>query len=130
MHAADARNFLQITQEAMNTIGLNYTNFCDPADGNPNNFIGPGCAALQADDEGGNVVDTVLASLFAREVRRPFPFIFSSSSLFPNEQVILTEGLDDGECAAIVKEIQGVKVVVTPRVITTWIEPWTGHSPS
>jgi hypothetical protein len=36
----------------------------------------------------------------------------------------LTGPLDDGQCAGIVKEIQGIKVVVTPRRIPIWVEPW------
>src|SRR5881397_44922 len=37
---------------------------------------------------------------------------------------MLTQPLADGQCAAIVKEIQGIKVVVTARLIPIWVEPW------
>jgi hypothetical protein len=79
---------------------------------------------LQANDEGGNVVDAVLANFFSRQVRSPFPIIFNSGTVVPDEQVILTDPLAPGECAAVVKEIQGIKVVVTRRLIPIWVEPW------
>ena len=117
--AFEARNFLNVTREAMQVIGQQ-TNACDPSD----RITGNGCQFLQANDEGGNVVDTVLGQFFSREVRSPFPVIFSSGSVIPDEQVILTDPLRPGECAAVVKEIQGIKVVVTPRLIPIWVEPW------
>lgn len=117
--AFEARNFIQLTREAMQVVG-GQTDFCDPRD----QQTGAGCPFLQAGDEGGNTVDTVLANLFRREVRSPFPLIIGSTSAIPDEQVILTDPLDDGQCAAIVKEIQGIKVIVTPRRIPIWVEPW------
>jgi hypothetical protein len=117
--AFEARNFIQITSEAMGVIG-GQTDFCNPQD----QQTGAGCPFLQADDEGGNIVDTVLGQLFSRQVRSPFPLILGSTSAIPDEQVILTGPLRDGECAAVVKEIQGIKVVVTPRRIPVWVEPW------
>jgi hypothetical protein len=116
--AGEARNFIQVTSEALFEIGR-FTVACNPQD----QQTGQGCNALQASDEGGNVVDTVLEN-FSREVRRPFPFILGSTSLTPDEQVILTDPLDDGQCAVIVKEIQGIKLVVTPRIVPIWAEPW------
>jgi hypothetical protein len=121
--AFEARNFIQITNEAMGVIG-GQTDFCNPQNPDPATG-GAGCQFLQADDEGGNfTVDNVLAGIFSRQVRSPFPFILASSSLTPDEQVILTDPIGDGECAAVVKEIQGIKVVVTPRRIPIWVEPW------
>jgi hypothetical protein len=117
--AGDARNFIQVTQEAMQVIG-EQTNNCNPQD----QQTGAGCQLLRADDEGGNVVDTVLGNLFSRQVRSPFPLIIGSTSAIPDEQVILTDPLDDGQCAAVVKEIQGIKIVVTPRLVPIWVEPW------
>lgn len=120
--AIEARNFIQVTTEAMQVIGQQ-TAQCDPT--NPGTAQRPttGCEQLVRSDEGGNIVDTVLGNIFSREVRSPFPFILNSTTT-PDEQVILTDPLDTGQCAAIVKEIQGIKVVVTPRVIPIWVEPW------
>jgi hypothetical protein len=117
--AGEARNFLQVTREALFEIGR-FTVACDPV----NQVTGAGCMALQADDEGGTVVDTVLGAIFSRQARSPFPFLLASTSAIPDEQVILTDPLADGECAAVIKEIQGLKLVVTPRLIPIWVEPW------
>ncbi len=125
--AADARNFLQLTQEALAVIA-GQTAFCDPGDGTnnqntTNELTGPGCEFLQADDEGGAVVDRVLDEIFSRQVRSPFPIIFAGD-LLPNEVVINTGPLDDGQCSAAIKEFQGVKAVVSARQLPIWVEPW------
>ncbi len=118
--AGETENFLRITREAMQVIA-GQTDFCSPLD----QQTGIGCPFLQADDEGGNfTVDNVLGNIFRREVRSPFPFLLANTSLTPDEQVIVTDTLGNGDCAAIVKEIQGIKVVVTPRKIPIWVEPW------
>lgn len=124
--AADARNFLQLTQEALRVIA-GQTAFCNPENGEPREGIaeltGPGCQFLEANDEGGRVVDDVLQDIFSRQVRSPFPIIFEGD-LSPNEVVINTGPLADGECAAAIKEFQGIKAVVTARQLPIWVEPW------
>lgn len=118
--AADARNFLQLTQEALQAIAAQ-TAHCDPGDGT--NLQGEGCQLLEADDEGGNGVDQILDGIFSRQVRSPFP-IFTTGSLEPNEVVITTGPLADGECSGTIKEFFGIKAVVTAREIPIWVEPW------
>ncbi len=118
--AAEARNFLQVVQEATQVIA-GQTAFCDPT--NPGNLVGDGCQFLEADDEGGARVDDVLADAFSRQVRSPFP-IFTQGGFEPNEVVIDIPALSDGQCAAAVKEFFGVKAVVTAREIPIWVEPW------
>ena len=118
--AAEARNFLQLVQEATQVIA-GQTAFCDPTD--PGNLTGNGCQFLEADDEGGSRVDDVLSDVFSRQVRSPFP-IFTRGGFEPNEVVIDIPALSDGQCAAAVKEFFGVKAVVTAREIPIWVEPW------
>lgn len=118
--AAEARNFLQLVQEATQVIA-GQTAFCDPSD--PGNLTGDGCQLLEADDEGGSRVDDVLSDVFSRQIRSPFP-IFTQGGFSPNEVVIDIPALSDGQCAAAVKEFFGVKAVVTARELPIWVEPW------
>ena len=118
--AQDARNFLQLTQEALQAIA-GQTAFCDP--GNGTNLQGIGCDFLEADDEGGARIDDVLDGIFSRQLRSPFP-IFTNASLTPDEVVINTGPLADGECSGTIKEFFGIKAVVTARTLPVWVEPW------
>jgi len=120
--AADARNFLQLTREALQVIG-GQTAHCDPED----QVTGSGCQFLQADDEGGAEVDLPLSFTigpfgFEREVRSPF--FYGIPQADPQENIIVPGPLASGECVPIVKETQGVKVVVRPVLIPIWVEPW------
>ncbi len=127
--AADARNFLQLTQEALQVIA-GQTAFCHPGGGEAerNGFSaqttlnGAGCSFLEADDEGGRVIDEVLDN-FSRQVRSPFPIVFSGQ-VPPDEVVFEIPALSDGQCSAVLKEFMGVKAVVTAREIPVWVEPW------
>ena len=124
--AADARNFLQITREALLVIGAQ-TAFCDPEA-----LASLGCEFVQHDDEGG-ASDPIVAfsdgggtfdiiEEFAREVRSPF--FYGIPQLGPQEDIIIPEPLAAGDCVPIVKETRGVKVVVRPVNIPMWVEPW------
>ena len=59
---------------------------------------------------------------FSREVRSPF--FAGTPSPDIQEQVIVPDSLAEGECAVVLKEIQGVKAVVRPVLIPIWVEPW------
>ena len=117
--AADARNFLQLTQEAMEIIAQQ-TVQCNPENPDPVE-----CQFLDADDEGGTIVDDVLGDIMqARQVRSPFPIFNFTTTGLAQEQVIVPGPIGPDEIALVVKEIQGVKVVVSPRVVPIWVEPW------
>lgn len=122
--AADARNFLQLTREALQVVA-GQTAFCDPENIDPSG--GPGCQFLLQDDEGGEDVDLPLSFTigpfgFEREVRSPF--FYGIPQADPKENIIVPEPLASGDCVPIVKETQGVKVVVRPVLIPIWVEPW------
>ena len=121
--AADARNFIQVLDEAMEVIGgITGANPNAPSD--PNNLQSPtNQELLDANDEGGTVVDDVLGEVFSRQVRSPFFSILFPTVGTPQEQVIPFV-LEPDEIAVVVKEIQGIKAVVTQRVIPVWVEPW------
>lgn len=113
--AWEARNFLQLMQEALQVVGQQ-TAACDPQ-----NLRDPLCQQLLADDEGGVDVDGVFPG-FSRQVRSPF-FIGQQSDVIQEEIIVPgVIGLDD--CAVILKEIQGVKAVVRKKLIPIWVEPW------
>lgn len=113
--AWDARNFLQLMQEALQVVGQQ-TDQCDPA-----NLRDPGCQQLLADDEGGVDIDNVFPG-FSRQVRSPF-FIGAQSDRI-QEEVIVPDAIGLDECVIILKEIQGVKAVVRKKLIPIWVEPW------
>lgn len=116
--AGDARNFIQVTAEAIQLIGQQ-TNQCNPNAQDPTQ-----CQFLLQGDEGGNIVDDVLTDVvLSRQVRSPFP-IFNVTTGTPQEQVIVPGPIGPDEIALVIKEIQGIKVVVTPRIIPIWVEPW------
>jgi len=113
--AWEARNFLQLMQEALQVVGQQ-TDQCDPA-----NLRDPGCQQLLADDEGGVDIDNVFPG-FSRQVRSPF-FIGAQSDRI-QEEVIVPDVIGIDECAIVLKEIQGVKAVVRKKLIPIWVEPW------
>lgn len=122
--AFGVRNFLEVTREAMQVIAAQ-TAGCDPQNLGQDD---PGCTLLEQDDEGGQVIDAALEGAtgevrFNHEVRSPFPLLFAARGA-PAEQVIAPEALSPDECAVVMKEIQGIKAVVTARKIPIWIEPW------
>jgi hypothetical protein len=114
--AWEARNFLQVFQEAAEVIG-EQTAFCDPE-----NLRDPACQLLLAGDEGGVEIDDVYPG-FSRQVRSPF-FVGSTSHPIAQEQVILPGVIAPDECTIVLKEIQGVKAVVRKILIPIWVEPW------
>ena len=113
--AWEARNFLQVFQEAA-TVIAQQTAGCDPV-----NPVGPGCGLLQAQDEGGAIVDDVFPG-FSAQARSPF-FVGAPSRTI-QEQVIVPGVVADGECSVVLKEIQGIKTVIRPVLIPIWVEPW------
>ncbi len=113
--AWEARNFIQVFREAAVVIGQQTQN-CDPL-----NPFGPGCVLLQANDESGVVVDDVFPG-FSAQVRSPY-FVGAPSATI-QEQVIVPDAIANGECAVVLKEIQGVKAVIRPVLIPIWVEPW------
>lgn len=131
--AWEARNFLQIFQEAADVIGQQ-TQFCDPQDTRQ-----PGCELLLSDDEAGVDIDQIHEE-FSRALRSPFPLIESfspdsSSQINPlanknlvsariQEAIIVPDAIADGECSIILKEIQGVRALVRKKLIPIWVEPW------
>jgi hypothetical protein len=115
--AAEARNFIQVAQEAMAEIGTQ-TAQCNPQ--NPNS---PSCQLLQQTDEGGDVVDTVLNNLASRNVRSPF-FLLPRLRGAPDEEVIVPGVVGPDECGVVMKEMQGLKAIVTPKQVPIWVEPW------
>jgi hypothetical protein len=129
-YAYDARNFEQVVDETLAVIE-NQTRQpnCAPNPNGPNlpaNFATV-CPILTADDEGAIQIDTVLPSFFWREPRGPFFWGVPGHGYLGSaiqEQVIVPEGLDVNECAVVLKEIQGVKAIVTWRLIPIWVEPW------
>jgi hypothetical protein len=113
--AEEVRNNLQMIREAMEVIAEQTAN-C-----NPDTMVGPGCALLEQDDEGGTI--DLIWSGFAREVRSPFFYGFSQSPT-PQEDVRVIPALKNKECSAVMKEVAGYKVVVRPVKIPIWVEPW------
>lgn len=113
--AFEARNFIQIFREASEVVAGMTAN-CDPL-----NLGTAECAPLQANDEGGVVVDSIYPG-FSRQVRSPF-FVGAPSPVI-QEQVIVSEPIADGECHVILKEIQGIKAIIRPVLIPIWVEPW------
>jgi hypothetical protein len=70
------------------------------------------------------VVDTVLGDILAaRQIRSPF-FLLPRLTTSPDEEVILPGVVGPDQCGVVVKEMQGLKAVATPRVIPIWVEPW------
>ena len=114
--AWDARNFLQLFQEAQQVIG-GLTLGCDPQ-----NLRADTCGPLLADDEGGVDIDLVYPG-FSRQVRSPF-YIGAATSNIIQEQVIVPDAIGEGDCVVVLKEIQGVKAVVRRKLIPIWVEPW------
>lgn len=61
-----------------------------------------------------------------REIRSPYfqyaPYIT------PQENIIVPSAIANGECAVVIKEIQGIKSIVRPTVIPIWQEPWTSRA--
>ncbi len=114
--AYKARNFVQVFMEASQVVA-NHTRVCDPQ--NPNGLL---CQILQADDESGVVVDNIVPG-FSRQVRGPF-IIADAGAEGIQEQVIAPDSIAPGDCAVVVKEVQGVKAVIRPVLIPIWVEPW------
>jgi len=132
--AIEVRNFLQMTKEAMDNIALE-TNDCDPQtlqSANTSERV-DSCTKLLQDDEGGTELDPVLEpnqakrseiiGFGAREVRNPF-FWWPHTQKVPHENSFVIPPLKEGECSAIVKEWNGLKVVIRPIRIPIWVEPW------
>ena len=119
--AWEARNFLQLFQEAAQVIGQ-HTSQCAPNA----SLRDPNCAILIADDEGGVDIDNVFPG-FSRQVRSPF-FIGNSTSGMIQEQVIVPQAIGLDECVIVLKEIQGVKAVVRRVLIPIWVEPWAARA--
>jgi hypothetical protein len=111
--AAEARNFIQLTEEAMQAVGQQ-TQGCSPT-----NPTGAGCQLLLQGEE--SAVDSAVSG-FQRQVRSPF--FLNVPSREPEEAVILPGTLRKGECAPVVKETRGIQAVVRPTVVPIWVNPW------
>jgi len=139
--AIDARDFLLLVQEAVAGINAE-TSACDPQNIDTTIFA---CALLAQPDESGTTIDTVIGGSsdpsvgtpnanFVREIRSPFPWWSSEianlvqptdraeSFVFP-----IPSSNDFSSCAGSVKEIRGIKVLLRPRIITVWTDPWAAR---
>jgi hypothetical protein len=115
--AAEMRNFLQVSTEAMQVIGQ------ASGQSDPENPGGPGDPILQVTDEAGTIIDpTGVTPPQARLVRAPFPLVGPRQD--PDEDVIITEPLLNGQTVTVIKETRGFVALVRPVVVPIWVEPW------
>jgi len=77
---------------------------------------------LLVPNTGGTIGTDKIWNGFAREIRSPF--FINAPFTTPQENIMVLDGLWKGECTAIVKEIQGVKVILRPTFMPIWQEPW------
>ena len=85
-------------------------------------FVNDPDEPLIVPNTGGTIGTDKIWKGFAREIRSPF--FINAPFTTPQENIMVLEGLWKGECTAIVKEIQGVKVIVRPTFEPIWQEPW------
>lgn len=130
----DARNFLQVTTEAMKVVGEETKN-TDPNNPEGSDLISQPDEPQSADsaaDTSGTTGDTEAVPLvdlsegFHRQVRSPFfmGWNLGVTTRKPQETVIETEAMWPGQCQSILKETRGVKVIVRPVLVPIWVEPW------
>ncbi len=83
----------------------------------------------QATGPGINVGTDDIWNGWYREIRSPYtPLTFYPSGFGPEENIIPSEPIANGECITIVKEIHGQKSILRPVQIPIWQEPWTSRA--
>ncbi len=117
--AAEARNFLLVTQEALEAIGETTSQpGCNPQQ--PQS-----CGPLQSLNEMPQLVDPSLPDgAFQRLVSAPHSLLGADGFADPAEETLTPGVITKNQCAVVVKELRGVAAVVRPAAVSIWKNPW------